>query len=583
MNNSIISIYEDTFITIGTVEQKALSINTVTRWNAEKKDYELRQQSVYSRLFPASVLSFDGANYTQEPEKRSYYGSYAPDYTLVHTDKVYDELLIAEVTPLEDCIPNESVKIKISKLIWGNSSLDGTTIWFCNHYYENPKPLEKGKSYSMVLIKTTWAHGSHFEKSLDADLSTLEYGPGNIQIEEYESDGTLMKEPLENEKNNTSPYYEVTEGFYDRDIGKRLLNLAKGYSMSYKTQPVTGTNSTILLMPFYNGDAYISQGRDILDAEYEDGKKVCLVSDKFAINNNLTVGNKINVQLYFTNSKSSAGRDFLLYGGRVIYSSNGANGAVYSVFEDSWYTIVGIYTASQGAGQYNYSMGGDEIVVPINSIENRSSNIVAYGPMKGYNTSFQLPNGNIEEFLSKWEKYGTGELEITFYDMGYSQIESGLENMKHMSLVLLVIGLLMVIFLLLFYSHLFISNQKVRTAIERCLGVTKKNSKRSLLIGIILLLFLGSTIGCSMGGLLSRHISTKNLNHIYYDSRYSNRADMEIKETILEEKENTLVIVLTTLVSIIFIILLGILISIHRINQNLKMEPMKLLNEKRNQ
>lgn len=583
MNSSVINTYEDTFITIGTVEQKALSINTVIRWNAKKKDYELRQQPVYSSLLPVSMLSFEGADYIHEPEKRSYYGSYAPNYTLVHTNESYIELLIAEVTPLEDCIPDESVKVKINKLFFGNASIEGTTIWFCNHYIEDPKPLEKGKTYAMVLNLTTLAHGLHFAESNDADLLIPEYRPSTIQIEEYESDGTLKEDPLKDEKNNSSPYYEVTEGFYDSTIGKRLLNLAKGYHMSYKILPVTGTNSTTLLMPFYNGDAYISQGRDILGEEYEDGKKVCLISDVFAKNNNLAVGNRVNLQFYFTNSKNSAGRDFLLNGGGAIYQSNGADGAVYSVFEDSWYTVVGIYTATLGSSQDNYNMGGDEVVVPMKSIENPETNILKYGPMKGYNTSFQIPNGSIDDFLAEWKKYGTEELEITFYDMGYSQIKSGLENMKLMSLVLLIIGLFMIIFLMLFYSHLFISYQKVRTAIERCLGVTKKNAGRSILFGIILLLFLGSTIGCSMGGFLSRHISAESLNHIYYDSSYSNIAEVEVKENILEEDENTLVVVITILVSITVINLLGMVISIHRISQNLKIEPMKLLGEKRNQ
>lgn len=582
MNNSIIKNYEDTFITIGTVEQKPLSVNTVTRWDAELKDYELRQRPVYSSFIPVSVLSFDGANYIHEPEKRSFYGSYAPDYKLVFDNGFYDELLIAEVSPIEDCVPNESVQLKINKLFWGDSTFEGTTIWFCNHYAENPKALKKDKTYAMILGYSNLAHGSHYEKSLDASSPTLEYSPDSIQIIEYESDGTLMKDSLENEGNNSSPYYEVTEGFYDSDIGKRLLSLAKGYRMSYKTLPVTGTNSTMLLMPFYNGDAYISQGRDILDEEYEAGKKVCLVSNKFAKNNNLTIGSKVHLQLYYTNSRNSAGQIFLINGGGAVYSSNGVDGEVYSVFEDEWYTIVGIYTATQGTS-INYSMGGDEVVVPSNSIKNQSSNILAYGTMKGYNTSFQIPNGSIEEYMSKWEKYGTNELEITFYDMGYSQIKSGLENMKHMSLVLLVIGLLTIIFILLFYSHLFINTQKVRTAIERCLGLSKKKVKQSLLFGIILLLFLGSTIGCTLGGMFSSHITTKNLNYIYYDSSYSNIADVEIKEAVLEEKENTIVVVITILESITVITLLGMLISIHRINKNLKIEPMKLLSEKKNQ
>lgn len=583
MNHAIIGSYENTFITIGTVEQKPLSMKTRTIWNAAKKEYDLWQSPVYATMIPTSILYFEGADYIHEPEKRSYYNSYAPEYTLIGSDTINTGLLIGEISPEEDCIPNESVRITINKIFLGDSSLEGTTTWFCNHYTENPKPLEKGKSYALAFQESTWAHGTQYENSLDATEPMLEYTPFNIQIEQYKADGTLMKDPLAYEEENASPYYEVTEGFYDSDIGKRLLNLAKGFNIAFKAQPVTVTNCTNLLMPFYNKDAYISQGRDILETEYEEGEKVCLVSDKFAKNNALIVGSKIRLQLYATNSRCSAGSNYLLNGARSLYPAVGADGEVYSVFEDNWYTIVGIYTATQGTGHFSYDMGSDEVVVPINSIENPNTNILDYGPMKGYTTSFQIPNGSIDKFLSSWEKYGTDELEITFYDMGYSQIKSGLENMKQMSLILLVIGLLMVIFLLLFYSHLFISNQKVRTAIERCLGVTKRKAKRSLLFGILLLLFLGSTIGCSVGGFLSRYISANNLNHIYYDTSYSNITDVEMKENVLEAEENTFVVVITVLVSSTGIILLGMAISIYKINQNLKMEPMKLLGEKKDQ
>ncbi|GEM_PF-4569810 len=83
INQSTIHSYEDSFVTIGTVEQKAFSVNKITTWSAQLKDYELRQRAVYSKILPVSTLHFEGADYMEEPEKRSYYGSYAPDNTLV--------------------------------------------------------------------------------------------------------------------------------------------------------------------------------------------------------------------------------------------------------------------------------------------------------------------------------------------------------------------------------------------------------------------------------------------------------------------------------------------------------------------
>jgi len=338
-------------------------------------------------------------------------------------------------------------------------------------------------------------------------------------------------------------------------------------------------------MPFYNGDAYISSGRDICEDEYKDGKQVCLVSRNFADNNSLTIGSMVHLQFYYTNSKYAAGQVYRLNGsGMEQMLPIDVNGNALSVFEDSQYTIVGIYDIASGAVQGSYSMGGDEVIVPMNSIKNKDTcNIMEYGPMKGYTTSFQIPNGSVEHFLSDWEKYGTDELEITFYDMGYSQIKYGLENMKHMSIALLVVGFLMVIFLLLFYSHLFITNQKERTAIERCLGMEKKKCRKSLLSGMLILLLVGSILGCCLGGVLSQRIFVANLNQVYYDSSYSSVADVKTKEVHKVESENTVVILYTTLAVVIFIILLGTAISISKIDHNLKSEPMKLLSEKRDE
>lgn len=581
INQSMIHSYENSFITIGTVEQKAFSVNKTSRWSAQLKDYELRQRAVYSKILPASTLFFEGAVYMKEPEKRSFYGSYAPDYTLVSKDSSSGvSTVVAEITPMEDCVPDESVLVKINKIWGGSSNLEGAVVWFCNHYVKDPEMLEKEKSYALVLNHAEWTHGKQYEETVTNGQSQIEYTPFSIAAVQYEANGTLMQDSLD-EAEEDYPYYEVTEGFYDTVVGKRLLELAKGVNIRKYTMPITGTNATILLMPFYKGDAYISQGRDILPEEYEEGKKVCLVSKKFADNNNLTLENQVHTQLYYTNSRISAGISFKLDGGGGGgWPLIDTKGEALKVFEDSWYTIVGIYDIASGTSQDNYSMGGDEMIVPMNSIQNKDKNIIEYGPMKGYTTSFQIPNGSIEKYMAAWDKYGTEELEITFYDMGYSQIKSGLENMKRISFILLIVGILMVFFLILFYSHLFVTNQRLRTAIERCLGMEKKQCRTSLLSGMLLLLMIGSAIGCLTGGVLSRYISASNMNHIYYDTSFSSLAEIEAKNAVQIEGGSIEIVVTITFICFLIITFLGLVITIYKINSNLKLEPMRLLNKK---
>lgn len=581
INQSTIHNYQDSFVTIGTVEQKAFSINKITRWSAQLKDYELRQSAVYSKMLPVSTLLFEGANYIEKPEKRSYYGSYAPDYTLVSKENSAEvSTVVAEISPMEDCVPDESVLVKINKIWGGSSNLEGAVVWFCNHYVKNPEMLEKEKSYALILNITEWTHGTHYDEAVINGQRNLEYTPSSIASCQYEANGTLMMDTLEESKEEY-PYYEVTEGFYDTAVGKRLLEIAKGVNLTKHTMPMTGTNATILLMPFYKGDAYISQGRDILPEEYEEGKKVCLVSSKFAKNNNLMLDSQIHTQLYYTNSRKSAGISFKLDGGGGgNWPLIDAKGEAFKVFEDSWYTIVGIYDIASGASQDNYSMGGDEVIVPANSIHNKDKNIIEYGPMKGYTTSFQIPNGSIETFMAAWEQFGTEELEITFYDMGYSQIKSGLENMKRISFILLTVGILMVFFLIFFYSHLFVTNQRLRTAIERCLGMEKRQCRFSLLSGMLLLLMIGSAIGCTLGGALSQYISANKMNLIYYDASFSSLAEIEVKNAVQSIGGNIEVVIISTILCFLVITFLGLVITNYKINSNLKLEPMRLLNKK---
>ena len=586
INSSTINAYEKNFSTIGTVEQRASSIRQEYDWDAQLKDYKQYQFSEYATILPISLLSFEGANYIQVPEKRSFYGSYAPEYKLVKDDILpINPILIAEISPLEDGIPDESMKVKVNKIIWGDSVYEGAEIWFCNHQQPNPEPLYKDKSYAVVLSNgASWAHGGKYEESGGTVMGTLEYSPWPLSSTQYAPDGSKLPDLVpEDSLEKTSPYFEITEGFYDTEIGIKIQNLIAGNKMIQKSLPVNGTNATILLMPFYNGDAYITEGRDISAEEYVAGDKVCLVSKVFAQNNDLILGSMVHLQLYYTNSSYPARTNYDI-SGMVGYSSGqvvDANGDLYSVFEDSQYRIMGIYDIAPGASTGKYSMGGNEVIVPMKSIENQDKyNIVRYGPMKGETTSFQIPNGTIEEFMIAWEKYGTDELEITFYDKGYSKLKTGLDNMKHMSQLLLVVGLLMIIFILLFFSHLFITKQKMRTAIERCLGMEKKDCRRSLLIGIVLILLVGGMLGSIAGGILSQSISAKNLNKNYYDTAYSSVADVSIEEISQENQMDLLLIFVISLSSMGLIVLLGTTISVYKINQNLDCEPMKLLSEK---
>lgn len=306
--------------------------------------------------------------------------------------------------------------------------------------------------------------------------------------------------------------FEVTDEFYETETGRRILNLANSELIWQDCQPVTGTYQTALLMPFYNGQAYICEGRDISEEEYANGGKVCLAPKTFMENNGLSVGDSVKVQLLYTDRKANAGRMFSLGGGIKFYSGQvDAGGNPLEVFETSDYTVVGIYDVTFSGTESIFDPGADELIVPMESIEARhGTNLMSCGPMTDVTSSFRIPNGSIDEFLRGWAQYGTDKLEFTFYDRGYSRLKAGIDNMKAVSLILFASGVILTVLLLFFFSHLYITKQAERTAIERSLGMKPAQCRWSMLSGFAMLTLIGSVLGAAAGFRMSVDISAAN-------------------------------------------------------------------------
>lgn len=577
--------YEERFITIGTVRQIPDSFEQTLRWNAETEEYDVIKKAQYSSYYTPEDLLFPGAEYIAKPEQRAFYASCTPEYLKLwrslNGNAIAVASLIVEFSPVEDCVPDETVQIQITKVIGGDERMEGVTEWFCDHRNPEPEMLYQDKTYAAVLGRYLYIHGSAYDELMKNAAGEvrigLEYIPESLDSNLYLPDGSMVEDVFR----DGQKIFEVTEGFYETDAGRRLLNLAKMEGIYQYMQPVTGTNKTCLLMPFYNGDAYISEGRDISEEEYAKGDNVCLAPRIFMDNNGLSPGDKIHVELMTTDTERNAGRRFFLDGGLKWYGGMvDAAGNPLEVFEESDYTVVGIYDVAPGNTDSIFNPGADELVVPMESISARDGkNLVSCGPMTDGTSSFQIPNGTVDEFLKGWAAYGTDGLEFTFYDRGYSRLKAGMDNMRNMSLLLLTAGVLLTGLLLLFFSHLFITKQAERTAIERSLGMSPMQCRWSILSGFLLLVLAGSVIGSVAGVRLSADISAKNTSESYYDTSYTVGTSNTAGEISVEEAQTEnaglagcLVVVITAA---------GAGIAFGKMNRSLKREPMRLLAERR--
>lgn len=579
-NEKTAAEYEEQFITIGTVSQKPKAFEQKMIWDAEKKDYWIWRRAQYDSYLTVEDLEIPEVEYLAGPEQRAYYGSWAPDYvTVADTVPSYNSNPIAEFSPLEDGRPDESMQIRITKVLGEDTTMENSVVFFCEHEDPQPDMLYKDKTY-VASIGTSYhyAHGAAYEKAKTASPlldHSLEYSSLSLASSLYRPDGSRIEDEFE----DGQTIFEVTDGFYETAAGKRILDLAEIEGYTAHIQPVTGTNKTCLLMPFYNGESYICEGRDITGEEYEEGSKVCLAPRTFMENNQLSLGDKITTRLFYTNTRRNAGLDFLLDNGAAGYQIIDEKGSRLEPFEISEYTVVGIYDTRMGGGDYTFRSGSDELIVPLKSIESGvEKNLVSCGPMNDGTTSFQIPNGSAGEFQEKWAEYGSPDLEITFHDMGYSQLKAGIENMRNLSLFFLAVGVILIGLLLFFFSHLFITKQAERTAIERSFGMTRSQCRQSLLWGMMLLVLLGSIAGSAGGALVSKNISSENTGKVYYDSTFSVGAPGTEGEVVISDIGDEMA-GWTAFGCAVIIILAGAGIAVVKMNKSLRKEPMRLLQE----
>ena len=581
---------EGAFTTIGTVRQKSSSLTREKSWNPFTQCYDYGDRAVYDEYRHDTDLDVEGIPYIHKPKQYPYYIAYKDGYKVVdmrgsEVDEGWYTLegsqAIAEVTPYEDCVPDHPVKLHYNKVIYGK--IDERMlefIWFWDIYNPEPEPLYAGKTYLMTLDFNT-THWMDYKGLLDREkypeVTTVWIPAMDNQGFRALKDGTKLED-----KEHEGRYYdEITEGFYESAEGRRWLNLIEGYRMAAYSFPVVPTDATKLLLYFYNGDAGIWKGRDISEEEYETGKKVCLVQEEFAKINGFQVGDSIQLPLYAANYRFAAGQGYPLWASINIGETMiDTEGELYRPFEESSYEIVGIYQVTGGwqdTSGRNAPKNG--VIIPMKSVQNSDENNILYhGPMREFTTVFQLENGKVDTFWDIWNRQGIDNLEITFYDSGYGALEQSFRNTRKMAVILLAAGCGTVVLILLFFCQMFVSRQKLRIAVERTLGASKGQCRRSVLGGILLLAVLGSMAGSLAGAAFTGKIAGRLEKRTAYSAEYSASKVMEEEHRSPAEllREGHMDVVLPAGAGVA-VAALAVVVSGLMAGKNLREEPLALL------
>lgn len=568
---------EKQFTTLGMVEQKPNRTQMRTGWNAADGAYYSEAEPVYDSVISADVLDFDGANYLKAPEKRPYYLADLQGLAVRDggTALFYP---VVEFTPAETAVPDHPIKVYVQRFLYPEAENQNNEyeIYVCDHWTENPAPLEAGKTY-VAYTNVIVNHHENAKSSIEYALIAAE------RSTQCDAGGNLLESDMQ-----TRTFDEVTAGFYETERGQYWLELSKALSMWDTTAPVLPVTDTALLPSFHDRTVYVREGRTFSAEDLENGAAVCLVSEEFARKNGLSIGDKVELPLYGVNEKDSPHRTFGDGSGLRTFSLLNAQNRTYTPFWTAKYEIIGTYYS---VGTYGKPAGSIEMalnlfLIPANSVKTDfAGNIVDNGPMQRATTSFQIPNGTVDDYMAAYNRNVPAEvrenLEITFDDNGYSQIIGGLLNMRYVAIILFAAGLLSALAILVLLLYFFIVKQKKRTAIERSLGMSKNQCRVSLMAGILVLALVASVIGVGIGAVLLQSdvlTDTAQSETEEIDTTFSiwAKGQTEVTEPETDATVPVAVYVFIPVCLLVFIFLLSLVL----VNRNLKTEPILLLSGK---
>ena len=551
---------DETFVTIGTVEQKEQSTVMEQWWDAGLQDYIYQETETYGDFLTTDLLEKLDIDFITAPRQRPYFGAYSEGLRTGGelSDESFTGIFLAEIRVLEDAVSEFAAKADVSetdmpgtdarKADASETDVSGTDVQKADTPGTDVRKAEASETdvpesdvpesdvpesnvpgvcvpdhpIPVEVTRVLWGPGSFSGKKIyfcdhrteqpepmeagKTYLTFLSMNPVNAD-KHKDFEGTEYM-PLRLYENQARLWYEVTEDFYGTEEGIRWEKIAGMLKLCYESMlPVTPVSDLQLLRPFHDGDAVLEEGREIDPSEYESGAKVCLVPQKFAKQNDLRTGDHFPLQFYFADYQYPLCQVGLGNGGLDMEALD-ADGNVLEPFQESEYEIIGIYSYPVVLTSDPHAFVNNQIFVPENSItEDFQNHVVGRGPMQAYNTSFRIKNGSAEKFLEEFSRLPESSLlEIEFDDGGYEAFASKMKNTRIVAAVLFFAGFALLLATIAFLMYFMIWKQKRRTAVERALGMTNRQCAVSLLSGIVLLTAVCGTAGAAVGMQMDRAV-----------------------------------------------------------------------------
>lgn len=267
--------------------------------------------------------------------------------------------------------------------------------------------------------------------------------------------------------------------------------------INYESAGVILTDNVNSLLLFNAGEASILEGRSFEASDYADGEAVCLVSASYALKNNLSVGDTVNLDLYQAELgyRDNPTGSFSVKMEPVLVQSPCKPDNRIGVQKD--YRIVGIYTAPE----FSYglhSFQADTIFVPKASVPGASAYEDITNPLL---YSIILKNGGEAEFEAYMESLDFGGA-FAYFDQEYNALADTMSVIYANALRLLFIGCS--VFLLAVALFLFLNLRRMGAAARgmRLLGIKAKAVWAEQFQTIAILIFVSVLLGAGLGAAL---------------------------------------------------------------------------------
>lgn len=287
----------------------------------------------------------------------------------------------------------------------------------------------------------------------------------------------------------------------DPELMTYYEDMAQAYEINNCSFAVTVTNDMMGVPAFHLGNAYLHDGRLITQEEYDTGKKVCVISSTLAEQQGWAVGDSLEMHFYEYDAFCNNNRDGFIISPIFYNKTEG-------FFHQDEYEIVGIYQQREQLGsseteETTLALPWNTIYVPEKAVQNlpEQEKLVHAALL-----TIWLKNGTVNEFLKKMdamnitdEQAGQYQVKFSFYDQGYSAIQTGLEAMQGTAKLLLVLSSVLLFITIVLLAWFFAQHQKHSVGVLRMLGGIKLHIAMSLLLCAMAISFVGAGVGLAIG------------------------------------------------------------------------------------